>query len=200
MKIKFPIFSRLHAFTLSEVMVVMAIFSTLVLTIVSAQVYGLRMYTISETKLTVSADARVALNRIRDEIRSGKLLYVGNGDENEKNFQFIADNSPHQGNALRICATTDTNRYVYYYVDTNQFTLNRKYSGRDVVQVLARNITNQIVFRAEDFQGNVLTNYVNNRVIRMSLHFYQREYAANGSGGLYDYYQLQTKIARRTRE
>jgi hypothetical protein len=60
-------------------------------------------------------------------------------------------------------------------------------------------ITNQLVFQAEDFQGNVATNYVNNRIIRLTLEFYQWEWplAQAGSGSMYDFYQLQTRMARR---
>jgi hypothetical protein len=56
-----------------------------------------------------------------------------------------------------------------------------------------------MVFRAEDFRGNILTNDRNNRVIRMMLEFYQWEYpiASAGPGGMYDYYRLQTRITRR---
>ena len=81
MKLLSSNFSRrqVRAFTLPEILVVVAIFSLLVAATVSAQIFGLRMYRISETKLTTTANARRALNFIRDEIRSGKQLYVGNG-------------------------------------------------------------------------------------------------------------------------
>ena len=56
--------------------------------------------------------------------------------------------------------------------------------------VLAGNITNQLVFTAEDFKGKVLTNSQNNRVIRMVLEFYQKEYSlaqtgSNSNNGMY---------------
>lgn len=191
-----------RAFSLTELLVVVAVFSLLILATVSSQIFGLKLYRLSETKMTTTADARSTLNRIRDEIRSGRLLYVGNGDC--YSFNLVADNAPHAGNALKICPTTDTNDFVYYYLDSDQC-LNRMVSGSDAVQMVASHVTNQVVFRAEDFRGNVLTNYQNNRVIAMTLQFYRREFALarnrqGGPDGLYDYYQLQTRIARRTIE
>jgi len=182
------------AFTLAEMMLASGIFSMLVAGLVSAQVFGLKMYVISDAKMTVGADARRVLNNVRDEIRGGKLLYVGNGDNHS--FNLLPDNSPRIGNALRVCATTDTNSYVYYYVDTNQCCLSRMVSSNSLVTVIARNVTNQFAFRAEDFQGNALTNYVNNRVINMTLQVLE-----SGWGGtMGQFYQLQTRIARRAIE
>ena len=61
-------------------------------------------------------------------------------------------------------------------------------------------VTNEFVFQAEDFQGNVLTNNQENRVIRMVLEFYQWEFRSSTNTpkkGLYDYYRLQTKLTQR---
>lgn len=181
-------------------MTVVAIFTLLVAATVSAQVFGLRMYRISETKLTATAGARSVLNRLQNEIRSAKLLSIGNGDASS--FAPVPDNTPHSGNALKICTTTDTNSYVCYFWDATDSSLKRTASGNSLVQTVANNITNQLVFQAEDFQGNVVTNAQNNRVIKMTLQFYQRQYPLAGAanGGMYDYYQLQTRIARRAIE
>ena len=49
---------------------------------------------------------------------------------------------------------------------------------------------------------SVLTNNENNRVIGLTLQFYQIQYPVIriGPGELYDFYQLRTKITRRTLE
>src|ERR1017187_1735745 len=159
------------AFTMTEMMTVVGIFSLLAAATVSSQLFGLRLYSIAGAKLTVTADARSALNRVRDEVRSGKLIYVGNGDSSL--FTLIPDNSRQIGNALKICSTTDTNSYVYYYMDATNSRFKRMVSSNSLVQVVANHITNRLVFQAEDFQGNVVTNYQNNRVIRMTMEFYQ---------------------------
>jgi hypothetical protein len=181
-------------------MTVLAIFSVLVVATVSSQLFGLRMYRLSASKLTLTANARGALNRIRDEVRSGKLLYVGNGDDSS--FAFVPANTPHIGNSLKICATTDTNSYVRYYLDADDSCLKRIVSGSGQAEVVARYVTNELVFRAEDFQGNALTNYQNNRVINITLHFCQRAYPLTtvGTSGVYENYRLQTRIARRAIE
>ena len=181
----------IRAFTLAELLVAMAIFSMVIAATISSQLFGLRMYRISDAKLTVSADARVVLNHLREEVWTGKLLLVGNG--NSSTFSLVADNTPHIGNALKICATTDTNSFVYYYLDAADSALKRMVSSNAQVQVIARNVTNVVVFRAEDFQGNTLSNYLNNRVIRMQLQMRQAEYF----GGQSEFYQLQTRLARR---
>lgn len=197
------------AFTMTEMITVVGIFSLLAAATVSSQLFGLRLYSISGTKLTVTGEARSALNRVRDEIRSGKLIYVGNGDSSS--FTLIPDNSPQVGNALKICATTDTNSYVYYYMDATNSRFKRMVSSNSFVQVVANHITNLLVFQAEDFQGNAVTNYQNNRVIRMTMEFYQPVFpttptaqtspaAQVTSGGMYDYFRLQTRVARRAIE
>ena len=191
---------RRRAFTLPEIMSVMALFSLLLLALISSQIMGIKMYRISESKLTATASGRRALDQVRDEIRSGKVLLVGNGSSST--FTPSADNQPNIGNAVQIYATTNTNTFVRYYLDANDDRLKRVKSGSTNVQVIANYVTNDIAFRAENFRGQVLTNNQNNRVIRMVLEFYQWEFpvATVGTNGLYDYYRLQTRITRRTIE
>ena len=185
------------AFTLAEMMVVMAVFSLLMVVLVTSQLFGMRMYRISETKLSATAGGRKALNQVRNEIRSGKILVVGNG--NLSSFSRVAANLPQTGNALQIYPTTDTNNFVRYYLDTNNATLARITSANPSPEVLARFITNQVIFQAEDFNGNVLTNNDNNRVVHITLEFFRWEYPITtiGNGAMYDYYGLQTRITRR---
>jgi type II secretory pathway pseudopilin PulG len=188
------------AFTLTEFMVAMGIFALVILAVIYSQMFGMKMFTMTQSKLTAANGARTVLNRVRDEIRSGKTMVVGNGNANS--FSTILSNAPHQGNALQIYPTTATNTFVRYYLDLSDQKLKRKTSGNGQPEVLASYITNQIVFRAEDYAGNVLTNEQNNRVIKMTLMFYQWEFPVMvaGQGGYYDYYKLQTRITRRTIE
>ena len=188
------------AFTLAEFMVAMCIFALVIFAVIYSQMFGMKMFTMTQSKLTAANSARIVLNTVRDEIRSGKTMVVGNGGSNF--FSKILSNAPHLGNALQIYPTTDTNNFVRYYLDLNDQKLKRKTSGSAQLQVLASYITNQIVFRAEDYAGNVLTNEQNNRVIKMVLQFYQWEFPVMiaGQGGYYDYYKLQTRMTRRTIE
>jgi prepilin-type N-terminal cleavage/methylation domain-containing protein len=189
-----------RAFTMPEMMIVMSIFTLLVLALVSCQLFGMRMQRISETKLAGTAAGRKALNQVRNEILQGKILTVGNG--NNLSFTPVPDNNAQIGNALQISFTTNTGSYVRYYLDTNDNNFKRTTSLNSTPLVLASFITNQMVFQAEDYRGTVLTDNKNNRVIHMMLAFYRWEYpiATAGSGGMYDYFQLQTRITRRTIE
>jgi len=185
------------AFTLAEIMTAIALFSLVIVGVVYSQIFGMKMFNITATRLSASHHARQVLNLVRDEVRSGKLLYVGNGSST--GFTHIALNSPHQGNALQIHPTTDTNVYIRYFLDTTTQSLKRTTSSSSEAQVLAPYLTNQIAFVAEDFAGNILTNDQNNRVIKMVLDFYQWEFpvASAGNGAFFDYYHLQTRVTRR---
>src|SRR5580658_404332 len=66
------------AFTLVEMMVAVAVFSLVVLCTVGMQVYAARVYTLAATKLSATEEARSAMNDLRDQVRSARLVYVGN--------------------------------------------------------------------------------------------------------------------------
>jgi hypothetical protein len=185
------------AFTLPEIMTAMGLFALVVIGMVYSQIFGMKMFNITSTRLSASDNARRVLNQVRDEVRSGKLLYVGNCSGT--GFTHIARDALHQGNALQIHPSTDTNVFIRYYLDTTSQSLKRTTSSNSVVQVLAPYLTNQIAFVAEDFAGRILTNDQNNRVIKMVLDFYQWEFpvARVGGGAFFDYYHLQTRITRR---
>jgi Tfp pilus assembly protein PilV len=200
MKTALPTTSRSTAagFTLTEILVVSALFVLLIGALVTTQIVGLKMHRIAETKLTATSEGREALTAIRDEIRAAKMVYVGNGDATS--FLAITNDMPHVGNAIQIWPTTNLTQFVRYYVDSATHTLMRYTNGQ--AQPVAGFVTNTLAFRAEDFQGNILTNNVNNRVIRMTLEFYQWQFplATAGEGGMYDYYRLQTRVTRRAIE
>jgi hypothetical protein len=188
------------AFTLAEIMTAMGLFSLVVIGVVYSQLFGMRMFNVTATRLSASDSARKVLDSVRDDIRSGKLLYVGNGDNTH--FTNIAFNGLRQGNALQIYPTIATDVFIRYYLDAASQSLRRTASGSTQVQVLAPYLTNIIAFFAEDFAGHTVTNDQNNRVIRMDLDFYQWEFpvAQVGAGAFYDYYHLQTRMTRRTLE
>lgn len=188
------------AFTLTEILTATAICALVMVGVVYTHVFGLRIATLTNSKLAATHNAREALNRVREEIRAGKIVYVGNGDD--VSFTRVAANSPQAGNALQIHPTMDPNNFVRYFLDATTQSLKRKASGDGQVWEVAEYITNQVVFRAEDHQGNVLTSDQNNRVIRMTLDFFQWEFPVTRVGGdnYYESYRLQTRIAPRAIE
>jgi len=188
------------AFTLTEILTATAICALVMVGVVYTHVFGLKMATLTNSKLAATHDAREALNRVREEIRAGKFVYVGNGDE--VSFTPAPANSPQEGNALQIYPAVGTNDFVRYFLDAATQSLRRKASSDGEVWEVAQYITNQTVFFAEDYRTNVLTSDQNNRVIRMTLEFFQWEFPVVRAGGdnYYESYRLQTRIAPRAVE
>ena len=186
------------AFTLVEVLTAMAIFGLALAGLLSAHLMGLKMHNITATKLGATLNARAALNSVRNDIRGGKLLYVGNGDATH--FENVTNGAPQEGNAVQIYPTVNTNVFVRYFLDATNKMLKRITSAGGHPELIANYITNTTLFRAEDFHGGVLTNEENHRVVRMVLEFYQWEFPVAKVGSHYDYYRLQTRITRRAIE
>jgi len=178
--------------------------------LIATQIFGLRVYTLAATKLAATTDARETLNHIRDDIREAKTLQVGNLQiaGNPSSFQAVAVPGLAQGNALQIYSTTNNGPpYKIYYLDTSTTTKNLDEctvtsTGTNTL-LLASYITNTIIFDAEDYQGNIITNSLqNNQIYRMTLQFYQWEYpiafiGTNSAFNEYNYYQVRTRVCRR---
>lgn len=198
---------RNAAFTLMEMMVGTGIFlGIFVGVLVGFQIFGLKVYTLAATKLSATADARKSLNILRGQIRSSKLVYVGNYTGGA--FSRIANGQPQTGNALELFFADandnpDTNATIYYQQTSG--TTNAIYSvSNNVVSRVANYVTNNIVFTAEDYQAQTLSDYNNNPVIRVAFQFYEWQYPIGflGTNGLnaYNHYRLQTRIARRAKQ
>jgi len=197
-------------FTVVEMVIVAGTFTFLVGAMVCLQIFALRIYTLAATKLTATAGGREALNQIRDQIRAGKMVYVGNCSNTSASSFYFITNAPQQGNALIVYPTTNTTWYSVYYLDTST-TTNRliqfNVTNNNVINytnTLANYVTNKIVFDARDWLNNIVTNEqcLDNRLlIEVTMQFSQWEYpvAYAGTNGLnaYDYYQLRTRIFRR---
>ena len=134
------------------------------------------------------------MDKIRDPIRSGSTVVIGNY---AGSFSAVSSGSLQIGNALRISSVTNAytpQNSIVFYQDAASSTL--RVVNNNVTSVVANNITNNICFQAEDWQGNVLSNYLNNPVIRIDLGFIQWNFNGGGSGH-YNLYHLQTRVARR---
>lgn len=189
-------------FTLMEAMITGAVFVVLVGAMVSVQIFGLRVYTLAGTKITATTAGRETLNDIRDRIRSSKVVYVGTYSNGT--FSNIPIGQNQVGNALQIFAATNTPvaNTTVFYMDPNTNAILMVSNG--VVSMEANYTTNYYCFQAEDFQENVLTNYQNNPVIKVTMQFYQWEYPIGYVGGValnaYDFYMLRTRISRRAKD
>lgn len=188
------------AFTLTEVMVSCAVFVLVIMGVIYTHIMGIRMYELTKAKLGASDMARNALGLLVTEVRCSKFLLVGTGDLTT--FTPIASGSLQQGPALQIYRGTNTNDFIRYYFDATDNKLRRTTNGATYKEVIAEFITNSIVFTSENYDGTVLTDNQNNRVIGLTLQFYQIQYPITiiGPGQYYDFYQLRTKITRRVLE
>jgi type II secretory pathway pseudopilin PulG len=191
---------RPHGYSIVEFLLTTMIILIVMSAVLSTNLFGLQLFELTKAKLGASDDARTAISRMIEEIRGAKLLRIGDGDL--ASFNEVDLNTPQRGSAIQVYPTTDTNAFVRYYWDTDDHQLKRTTNGSSYVSIVANYITNSSVFTAEDYAGNVLTNNENNRVIGLTMVFYQLLYpsATIGEGGLFDYYQLRTKITRRTLE
>ena len=106
-----------HGFSLAELMVASTIFLILVVgAMVSVQIYGLRVYNLTSTKIKATAGAREAMNDIRDRIRAAYDVNVGFYTNN--NFLSLTNNQAQQGNAIQIFPlTNDLATAVVFYSD-----------------------------------------------------------------------------------
>jgi prepilin-type N-terminal cleavage/methylation domain-containing protein len=198
-----------QGFTLVEMMITVAIFSVVVLAIISLQLFAMRVYTLGATMLSATTNGRQTMNDIRDHIRGGKIVMVGTyAGTNGGYFIQTPLGSLQQGNALEIQYTnsSDTN-YLIYYQDaatTNIYSFSNSVATsytNTAINVVANFVTNYDCFFAENYQGTVQTNYLNNPVIHVELQFYQWQFPIGIIGGSsinsFNYYSLNTRIDRR---
>jgi hypothetical protein len=202
---------NVRGFTLAEMVITVGVFLFIFTGVmVAVQIFGLRIYTLAATKLVATAGGRQAMNQIRDQIRGGKMVYVGNcSSPINSSFSLIGTTNSQQGNALIIYPTTNTTWYSIYYLDTRTTTncliqFNVSNSVTTYTKTLAKYVTNQIVFDMEDWQTHIVTSEqsLDNRLlIRVTMQFSQWEYPLAFVGGVglnaYDYYQLRTRVFRR---
>lgn len=189
------------AFTLVEIMVAMLVFSFLIAAMMMFQLFGMRIYTLSTTKMVADAGGLKTLNQIRDQIHSCQLAYVGIYSNASVGFNIIPSGLANIGNAVQIFTTNDSSssQYTIFYQDpvhTNICSV-----SNNVVTVLAQSVTNFYCFQAEDCAGNLLMQDQDNKTIKITLQFVQWEYpiVTAGGGNAQDFYYLRTRVCPRVR-
>ncbi len=198
MNTKLPSFSSQRAFTLTEVMVSASLMMMVMAGIIGANIFGLRMMQITRAKLGANDEARKAIGKLVSEVRSAKLVKIGTGSLST--FTEVDVDTLQKGSALQLYTIDDnTNQFIRYFWDSSDNRLKRTTNGASSVAVIASYITNSLIFSCEDYKGNVLTNNENNRVVALTLQFFQIEFPVVlvGPGRHFDFYQLRTKITRR---
>jgi len=192
--------TRSAAFTFTEMMVTLSILSVILAGVLVAHLSGVRMFELAKSKLGANEESRKAINLLIDEVRTAKLVKIGSG--NISSFSEVAANSKQQGSAIQIYPSATAGDFIRYFWDSSDNKLKRTTNGTTSLSIVANSITNSLVFTSEDYQGNTLSNNQNNRVIGLTLQFYQIQYPIIliGPGQLYDFYQIRTKITRRALE
>ena len=180
------------AFTLTELMVSAAILILLVGGIVSANLFGLRMFQIEQNKLNASDQARKIVGVMMDEIHECQSFQVGTFTNGT--FTGLPLGAPQIGPALIVYPTTNLTNYIMYFVNTADQKFRRATSVPGSTRIVAQSVTNATdLFRAQDYQGNLLTNSQDNTVLHLKLEFYE----ATRYGVPPDYYKLETSATRR---
>jgi prepilin-type N-terminal cleavage/methylation domain-containing protein len=180
-----------QGFTLPEILIAMMVFLLMVGGIIAANLFGLRMFQVNQTKLNVTTWSRETVEEITTEVHACNSVWVGNITNGV--FEGLLNGETQQGTGLLIYPTTNTTNYIIYFVNPSDQTFRRTTDQPGTAEVLADSVTNNVVFAAQDFSGNVLTNNQNNRVIHLTLEFYQPARFMLGA----DYYKLETSMTRR---
>ena len=185
-----------RAFTLPELMIAMSIFLMVSAGVVVSHLFGMRLLEVSQPKLGTDQESRRALGILMADIRSAKILRIGNGAIGS--FNTVQINTTQEGNAIQMFPSTDTNIFVRYFWDAEDKKLKRMLNGA-LATAVAHSISNGLIFTAEDYAGNVLTNFQNNCLVGVNLQFYELENpkVSIGPGQYYESYQLRTRIMRR---
>ena len=181
-------------FTLAELLVAITVFTMLLGGIIFAHLFGLSMFQITETKLNATADARKLIGTMANEIRTCKSAFVGSISNGA--FAGKLAGETQRGSGLLIYPTTNTTKFIVYFVNPSDMTFRRTTSTPGSASIVAASVTNTMVFSAQDHLGTLLTNNQNNRVIHMNLEFYQAARHMQQA----DYYKLETSVTRRALE
>ena len=192
---------RNRAFTIPELMTGTAIFLMVSGGVLVGHLFGMRLLEVNGPKTGSDQESNRALGVLIADIRSAKLLLIGNGTA--ASFSSVNRNTTQAGNAIQLYPSTDTNVFIRYFWDAGD--LKRTSSGGPGTLV-AHSISNSLVFTAEDYVGNVLTNFQNNSLVGVNFQFDASVNTTNGNGNgngngnkkdFSDPYQLRTRVMRR---
>ncbi len=198
--------ATVSAFTLAEIMIASFVFVSLIVGgMIAMQIFGIRTYQLSATKLMASSDSLKVLSNIRDQIRGAASVQVGTlSSTNASGFLAIGSGTNQVGNALQVFpSATNYTSYTIFYMDaanTNLYYINspQTATAANPGVLLARWVVNNTnCFQAEDFAGNILINNQNNCTIHVALQFWEQEYASASTNNSTNFYRLETRATPR---
>jgi hypothetical protein len=185
--------------SLVELLVTVALFSLLGLTLIYTQIFGLRFDQLVCRKLGASDRSRIGFDKLTTDIRAAKIWAIGNGDLSS--FTPCGNATNQVGNAIQLSSTTATNIYVRYYFNTNLAKLYRVESGSTTPFMVCDNLTNttglSMSFWAEDYAGRRAQDLTFKYVIATRLEFCQYQYPLTrvGPNYYYNYYRMEFRVA-----
>ncbi len=180
-----------NAFTLPEMLIAATIFLLMVGGIIVANLFGLRMFQLVQTKMNATSWSRLTMEKLQNEIHGCNTAQLGNISNGV--FTGLLDGEAQQGSGLLIYPSASTNSFILYFVNTDDQTLRRTTDQPGSTVILASAVTNTLPFSAQDLTGTILTNNLNNRVIHVALEFYQPAYFMQHA----DYYKFETSVKQR---
>jgi hypothetical protein len=183
------------AFTAVEMVISTTIVMMTVIALVSAEIYGTRVYILAATKLAATDGGRDTMGKIRSQIQSAQgTIDIGNytwANGSPTNFQMLTNGQSQIGNAIRIQPTTNNTfsalqPYTLIFLQpgngTTNFAINDS-SGHLIntnsllmetfdtnynpilTNTLAMYVTNQQVFTAVDFTGTNVMTTYQNNTV-----------------------------------
>ena len=192
--------SSSSAFTLPNALVALSVFMMVMAGVLASHQFGLRMLEITRSRINTTDDSRQAINLLTSEIRSAKIVRVGNGTATA--FTPLGPQIFQQGNSLQINLTTNTNDFIRYFRDATDSTLKRVASGSTNVTPIIGSITNIVIFSAQNHAGAILKNRQSHCIIAMRLFFFRLEngLVPLGPTNYFKSYQLNARFAHRALE
>lgn len=190
-----------EAFTLTELMTTVAIFSLVVIAMVSLQIFGFKMDSLTSSKLKSTADSLRILDQIRNQIReTTEMVRVGN--YNVSNSIFIADanGQPAVGNAVQI--SNDPGNVITFYLNTNTGTLYElgdTTNGQPMALTQSKSIVNSQPFQKENCFGKTISvGSSDHYTVKMTLLFSNLVYSIPTP--TYDTYRLESRATPREQD
>lgn len=185
--------TTVQAFTLTELMVTMAIFALVVMAMVSLQIFGFKMNAFTSNKLTSTANSLKVLDQIQNQIKgTPNPVYVGSFNTGNNTFTAIANGQPAIGNAVQV--SNGPTSVLTFYLNTSTHVF---YGRGSATNALAHSVINSQPFQAEDCFGNtVLGGGAGHYTIKTTLQYSNSLFSMPTT--MYDTYRLEARATPRS--
>jgi len=186
-------FATVRAFTLTEIMVTMAVFALVVIAMVSLQIFGFKLNSLTSNKLVTAGNSLKALDQIQNQIRgTPNPVFIGNFNTGNNKFTAIANGQLAIGNAVQV--SNSATNVLTFYLNTNTHIL---YEVGSVSNTLAHAVTNSQPFQAEDcFGNNFVVGSSGHYTVKMTLQYSNWLYSIPTN--VYDTYRLEARATPRS--